>query len=136
MDMNVEQIVARAHELHADGYNCAQAVACAIAPQMDVDADQLFRALEGFGLGMGDMSQTCGAISGAVAVVGLSNSNGSDGPRSKGATYKISREVPQRFGRQNGTTVCRELKGVDTGSPVRSCPDCIEDAVRIVLDLI
>ena len=136
MDINVEAVAARAHELHEAGYNCAQAVACAVAPELGVDSDQLFRALEGFGLGMGDMSQTCGAVSGAVALVGLANSSGEDNPKSKGATYKVSREVSQRFAAKNGTTICRELKGIDTGAVVRSCAGCIDDAVRIVLDLI
>lgn len=136
MNISVDDVAERARELHEAGYNCAQAVACAVAPEIDVDSDQLFRSLEGFGLGMGDMSQTCGAISGAVALVGLVNSNGEDSPTSKGSTYKVSREVSRRFAAKNGTTVCRELKGIDTGAVIRSCPGCIDDAVRIVLELI
>ena len=66
----------KALELHAKGYNCAQAVACAFSDQVDMDEDQLFKVMEGFGAGMGGMHGTCGAISGAVAIVGLMNSKG------------------------------------------------------------
>lgn len=33
----------KALELHAKGYNCAQAVACAFSDQVDMDEDQLFK---------------------------------------------------------------------------------------------
>ena len=45
----------KALELHAKGYNCAQAVACAFSDQVDMDEDQLFKVMEGFGAGMGGM---------------------------------------------------------------------------------
>ena len=61
----------KAIELHGKGYNCFQSVACVFAPELDVDEVTAFRMGEGFGLGMGDMSQTCGAITGAVACMGL-----------------------------------------------------------------
>ena len=34
--------------------------------------------------------------------------------------------------RQNGSVICRDLKGVDTGNVLRACNDCIADAVRIM----
>ena len=72
----------KAIELHGKGYNCFQSVACVFAPELDVDEVTAFRMGEGFGLGMGDMSQTCGAITGAVACMGLLNSAGDlDAPR-------------------------------------------------------
>ena len=32
----------------------------------------------------------------------------------------------------NESVICRELKGVETGTVLRSCTGCIEDAVKIV----
>ena len=61
----------KAIELHGKGYNCFQSVACVFAPELDVDEVTAFRMGEGFGLGMGDMSQTCGAITGGLLVLGL-----------------------------------------------------------------
>ena len=51
---------------HDKKYNCCQAVACSFCKETGVDEETLFRAGEAFGLGMGGMEGTCGAISGAV----------------------------------------------------------------------
>ena len=63
-------------EMHNKGYNCAQSVALTYADLVDMKPEQLFRITEGFGLGGGNMQGTCGAISGALALVGLLNSSG------------------------------------------------------------
>ena len=62
--------------LHDQKYNCAQSVACAFAEDLNIDPQILFKICEGFGLGMGCMNGTCGAISGAVALLGMKNSDG------------------------------------------------------------
>lgn len=66
----------KADENHKKGYNCAQAVACAFCDETGIDEKTMFRMMEGHGLGMGGMQGTCGAITGAVAVLGAVNSNG------------------------------------------------------------
>lgn len=118
---------------HDKKYNCAQAVALAFADETGVDKEMLFRACEGCGLGMGGMEGTCGAITGAVVLAGLKNSDGSlNNPATKAATYQLSREIVKQFREKNGSTICKELKGVESGNVLRSCPDCIMDAVEIV----
>ena len=92
---------------------------------------------EGFGLGMGCMAGTCGALSGAVLLAGLKNSDGQiDAPKTKGKTYKLSRQLLERFQECCGSTICAELKGVTTGTPVHSCADCIKDAAAIVEEVL
>ena len=49
-----------------NGYNCAQAVACAFAEEAGADEAMIFRMAEGFGSGMGTMQGVCGALVGAV----------------------------------------------------------------------
>ena len=128
---------AAAAAYHKRGFNCAQAVACALAPVLGLDLDLAFRMTEGFGAGMGGMTETCGAISGAVVALGAANSAGSDNPKSKGGTYQLTKELVARFAAKNGTTVCRELKGVGSAEgPRRSCPGCVEDAVTIAADIL
>ena len=123
--------------LHDKKYNCAQAVACAFADEVKVPAETLFKACEGFGLGMGCMECTCGAVSGAVMLAGFKNSDGAvDTPGTKAQTYGLSKEIVNRFIEKNGSAVCKELKGVETGKVLRSCPDCIIDAVEIVQDVL
>ena len=47
----------------------------------------------------------------------------------KGSTYKQVKEQVQKFKEKNGSYLCRELKGVETGKVLCSCPQCIMDAV-------
>lgn len=118
--------------LHDKKYNCCQAVACTFADEIGVDKETLFKAGEAFGLGMGCMGGTCGAISGAVMLAGFKNSDGNlDSPATKADTYKLSREILKSFEEKNGSTICGDLKGINTGKVLRSCPDCIMDAVEI-----
>ena len=114
------------------GYNCAQAVACSYADAAGVDEGTLFRATEGLGLGMGCMEGTCGALSGACVLAGLSRSDGNvDAPGSKRTSYAVSRRIVERFQEEVGATRCRDIKGVQTGRPLCSCQHCVEIAARI-----
>lgn len=125
--------VKRADELHNQGYNCAQAVACAYCDLFDADEKEVFRMMEAYGLGMGDMKCTCGAVSAMVTLAGLKNSDANlDAPKTKGSTYKIAKELTAAFREKNGSVICADLKGVETGEPLRSCKGCIEDAAKIV----
>ena len=123
----------KAIELHGKGYNCFQSVACVFAPELDVDEVTAFRMGEGFGLGMGDMSQTCGAITGAVACMGLLNSAGDlDAPNTtKRATMGLASTLTARFLAEHGSCICQVLKG-RTGCPVVPCDTCIADCVGYV----
>ena len=88
----------KAAQNHQKGYNCAQAVACAFAEEMGIDESIIFKMMEGHGLGMGCMEGTCGAITGAVAVIGAIKSCGDiEKPVSKAATYKLTGELVKRF---------------------------------------
>lgn len=123
--------------LHDKKYNCAQAVACAFAKEANVDMEILFKACEGFGLGMGGTECTCGALSGAVMLAGFVNSDGNlNDPKTKADTYRLSKELTKRFQEKNHSVVCKELKGIETGKVLRSCPGCIEDAVEIVQEVL
>lgn len=126
-----------AMELHDKKCNCAQAVACAFAEEVGTDPEFIFRACEGLGLGMGCMEGTCGAVSGAVLLAGLKNSDGNvDNPGTKASTYQLSKQIVSMFKERNRDTKCKVLKGIDTGAVLRSCPGCITDAVEIVQEVL
>ena len=123
--------------LHDKGYNCCQSVVCAFKDELGVDEETLFKAGEGFGFGMGNSNGTCGAVSGAVMAAGFKNSTANfDGPKSKADTYKLSKQIVEAFEAKNGATICGDLKGIETGTVLRSCPGCIEDAVDIVSEVL
>ncbi|MBR2774373.1 MAG: C_GCAxxG_C_C family protein [Selenomonadaceae bacterium] len=122
-----------ADELHRKGYSCSQSVAVACADLVDVPAEFLFKATEGFGAGMGTMDGVCGALTGALLIAGLTNSTGNLAtPKSKGSTMKLSKAMLTSFREKSGAIICRELKGVDSGKMICSCPDCIRHGVEVV----
>lgn len=127
----------RAARLHGNGYNCCQAVLLTFCDELGVDPVTAFKIGEGFGLGMGGMENTCGALSGAIMLAGLKNSDGDlDHPKTKAGTYRISRELTEAFKEKTGALVCRDLKGIDTGNVLCSCPKCIDSAVQIVEEIL
>lgn len=91
------------------GYNCAQAVACTYCDLAGIDEDTMKNITQGFAVGMGgSMEGTCGALIGATCVLGIINQN----PQK---TMKQTREMMLSFKEQNGTVVCKELKGLTDG---------------------
>lgn len=124
-------------KLHDKKYNCAQAVACAFAKETGVDEKILFQANEGFGLGMGGTQGVCGALSGAVMLAGFKNSDGNtDNPATKGSTYQLSRQMLEAFEAKTGSTICKELKGLESKKVLCSCSDCIRAGVEVVEEVL
>lgn len=116
---------------HDKGYNCSQAVACSFAKDLGFEEETVFRMAEGYGAGMGGMQCTCGAVCGAVMAAGMKNSKMGGEKLTKGSTYLLSKQIVESFRGKNGSVICKELKGIETGKVLRSCPGCIEDAVHI-----
>lgn len=120
------------------GYNCAQAVACTLAPELGADPGAVYRLSEALGAGMGGHNETCGAITGALLMLGQVASGGVEEPgTTKFKTYRLSKALVDGFRDKNGSTNCGELKGIqcDHGM-LRSCEGCIEDAVLLACNVI
>ncbi len=128
MKTRVEETIKK----HDKGYNCAQAVACTYCDLVGVDEETMFKMTEALGLGMGGMTGTCGAVTGACVLAGMKRSSGNlEKPDSKAESYRLSREIVRQFEEKNQSVVCKTLKGVETGKVLRPCADCIMDAARI-----
>ena len=127
----------KAIELHNKKYNCAQAVACTFCEEIGESEQTLFKATEGFGLGMGCMEGNCGALTGAIMLAGYKNSDGNtDNPTTKAATYQLSKAMVATFKEKTGSITCKELKGVETGKVLCSCADCIRAGVETVEEVL
>ena len=120
--MTIEERANQAAEWKAAGiYNCAQAVTQAFADQIPVEAETLKKLGAGYAAGMGCMESTCGALIGAVMVAGIAT----DGR----GTPRVSKELVQTFKEKCGATICKDLKGVETGTVLCPCPECVRNAV-------
>ncbi len=118
--------------LHGKGFNCAQSVACAFCNVMGADPVEVFRHAEAFGFGMGTMG-TCGAVSAMALVTGMKISDGNlDNPKTKKECYSMMKTLIAEFTEKNSSIICSQLKGSETGTPLRSCNGCIEDAVELL----
>ena len=119
------------------GYNCAQAVACTYCDLVGIDEVTMFKLTEALGHGMGNMEGTCGAISGAVLLAGMKGSTGNiEKPESKQTSYGYSKAVLAQFQAMNGATICKDLKGAETGKVLRACSGCIKDAALLAEQII
>ena len=118
--MTIEERAARAVALKA-GCNCAQAVALAFADALPLDEATLMKLAAGYGAGMGCMEATCGALVGAVMAAGLLT----DGQ----GTGRAARAALAGFQDRCGATICKDLKGIATGTVLCPCTECVRNAV-------
>ena len=90
----MESRVEQAAERKMCGYNCAQAVACTYCDLAGIDEEAVRNLTQGFAAGIGgSMEATCGAVIGAVNILGLINKN----PQ---RTMQGSRKIINRFNRK------------------------------------
>lgn len=102
--------VEKARELFMEGYNCAQAVACAFCDVTGLEIDEAARMSSSFGGGLGRLRELCGTVSGAALVLGLVKGYSEPGDyEAKKAHYALVQEFARRFREANGSIVCREL---------------------------
>ena len=120
----------KALKKQSQGYNCAQAVLCAFDDVVGIEENELFRISEAFGGGMGGTQGICGAVSSMVALAGLLTSRGVDAlpETAKAQSYRVASELMAEFERRNQSLICHRIKT----EGLRSCPGCVEDAVKIV----
>ena len=122
----MESRVEKAAEKKMCGYNCAQAVACTYCDLAGIDEETAKNMTQGFAVGIGGSTEaTCGAIIGAVNILGMVRKK----PRE---TMQGSRTILTRFKEQNGTVICKELKGITDGVVKRECVDCVRDAAAFL----
>jgi C_GCAxxG_C_C family probable redox protein len=131
--------------LHGKGCNCAQAVLAVFSADQGLDREMTMRVATGFGGGMGRSGNTCGAVTGACMVLGLSRGmRRAEDAAAKESTYALVAEFCRQFMEKHATLVCRELLGVDIGTAkgleaardrglfTSRCNDLIRDAVVIL----
>ncbi len=137
--------IARA-KLFEDGYDCAQTVFSHFAEDLDLDEEMALKIAAGFGGGMhqGDM---CGCITGGLMVLGLKFGFSEPGDTvGKDIMNRKAQEYERRMQEALGGLRCRELLGVDVGTPegkieagnvipVR-CPGFVAKACEILEELL
>jgi len=145
MSQKVEAAVACFRE----GFSCSQAVLSTWSGEFGLERETALRAAAGFGGGMGGLGEVCGAVTGALIVIGLKH--GRTEAKDKETKEKNSflvRDFAGRFRSRNGSLLCRELLGCDLTTPegaeaarqkglfAERCPRFVRDAAEILEDIL
>ena len=135
----------QAKEHFLSGYNCAQSVVLSFADDLKYSKELALKISAGFGGGMGKQQETCGAVTGAIMVLGLLKGEGvNNNDELKSEAYSSVKELSREFTAVYKTTSCKELIGCDLNTPEGSakfkeeklmenvCAGCVAKAVQIV----
>jgi C_GCAxxG_C_C family probable redox protein len=124
------------------GFNCAQSVLVAFIDQVGLTQSQALKLSSPFGAGVSRQGEMCGAVTGALMVIGLVQ--GSDSPSGKEDTYRLGQDFLQRFKAMHGSLLCRQLLDCDISTPAglerartgdlfsSVCPILVRDATALV----
>jgi C_GCAxxG_C_C family probable redox protein len=135
-----------AQERFAKGFNCSQAVFSAYASDLGLQDETALKLASPFGGGVARHGNVCGAVTGALMVLGLERGNAS--LDAKDDTYKIAEAFIKRFEELHGAILCCELLGYDLSQPdelqsarekgvfTSACPVFVKDAAELVAEFL
>jgi len=93
------------------------------------------------------LAETCGAVTGAFMVLGLTFGSAASDREAKEAVYTRVREFAERFKARHGSLLCRDLLGCDLNTPEglalaqekklssTVCPPYVETAAKILEEM-
>jgi C_GCAxxG_C_C family probable redox protein len=127
------------------GFNCCQAVLSTYGVDYGIEREKALKLASGFGAGIAYMGDICGAVSGAIMVLGLKYGRSRvEDEKSKEKTYELIQEFIKEFKARNGSIKCNDLLGVNVGTIAglkkardegkfnSICPAMVRDSASIV----
>lgn len=132
-----------------EGYSCAQAVFAAYSEECGIDKETARKIATGLGGGLGHTGNVCGAVIGAILVLGQRYGMDSlENPDNRERTYALVQKLIKRFTGIHGSINCPDLLGYDMSDPAqlaeakekkvgaRICPGLVRDAAEILDQII
>ena len=141
----VEQAIA----CFESGLNCSQSVFAPYAEQFGLGREIALKIASCFGGGVGQMGQICGAVSGALMILGLKYGN--TDPHDQEARkrkHACIRKFVEEFTARHHSLICRELLNCDISTPAglqyareqqlfaACCPPFIRSAAEILEEIL
>ena len=134
-------------DIFQKGFNCAQAVFSSFSENYGLDIVKACKIAGGLGSGA-RAAELCGAVSGAVLVIGLKYGQGTAGE----ADMKLKCDAEtenfiRRFRAANGDIICRNLlecditttegreNAVTKGLFITKCKDLVVSAISMLIDM-
>ncbi len=128
-----------------EGFVCSQALLAVYGEQFGMKRETALKVSAAFGGGVCRMGETCGAVTGALMVIGLKYGNvKAKDKKTREKTYELAREFVRGFEDRNGTINCKRLLDCDISTPEglstarekkffqTVCPKYVRDAAEIV----
>lgn len=137
--------VEQAESYFKEGFSCSQAVFATYSGQLGLDSEMALKIAGAFGGGMGHIGETCGAVTGALMVIGLKyGKTRAEDNMAKEKTYALVQEFTKRFKAAHGSISCKGLLPYDISNPEgmqqareagvfkTACPQFVKSAVEII----
>ncbi|MDK2942433.1 MAG: hypothetical protein PWP56_1946 [Acetobacterium sp.] len=138
----------QALNLFSQGFNCSQVILSLFCEDYGLNRQAALKMACGFGGGL-CQGEMCGAVSGAVMVLGLKyGQSEKDDNDAKEKTYDVVNAFCNQFKAINGSIICNDLLDTDLsqenarkiarekGLFKKVCPKVIADAVNILEEMI
>jgi len=139
----------KAVDLLEEGYSCSQSVFSVFAEEHGLDPVLARKLATGFGGGVGRTGNMCGAVSGAILVLGLTHGmNYLDEPDWRDKCYSLDKEFIEKFVSKFGSIQCPDLLGYNmaipeemaeskrVGAVKKVCPNLVRGAVEILEEML
>jgi C_GCAxxG_C_C family probable redox protein len=138
-----------ANTLFNEGFNCAQALLVAYGTGLGINRDIALKIASTFGGGVGRTGETCGAVTGALMIIGLKYGITKPDFENKMRPYNIVEKFINQFKTRNNahSISCNELIGfrIFPDRPLnrserdiiqKRCPQYVQDAARIIEEIL
>lgn len=139
----------KALSLFHKGFSCSQAVAAAFAEDFGMDGEVALRVAQPFGGGIARRADWCGAVTGALLVIGLKHGRVRvEDTASRDRTYALVQDFLRRFQDRHAHLRCRDLLECDISTPEGQkkaeelrlhqtrCEEFVRDAARILEEVL
>jgi C_GCAxxG_C_C family probable redox protein len=132
----------------SQGLNCAQSVLSTYGPRFGLDHELALRIASGFGGGIGHRGESCGAVTGAIMVIGLKEGGMSGDEAARERFFGLVGRFLEKFKARHGSTLCRQLLGhdistdeglkaiIDKGFFEERCPNFVRTSAEILEEIL
>jgi C_GCAxxG_C_C family probable redox protein len=129
------------------GFNCTQAIFSSFGTDNGINESHCVKIGELFGGGIAHLGNVCGAVTGALMVIGLKHGRTkSDDEKAREKSHILAKQFLFNFVEKNGTILCKELINFDISTPTKiqeardknvfiNCPGYVKTVAEMLIDL-